>query len=105
MLQRLDERLLGQILGIGDVADDAVDLQEDSSQVLRNKAVLAIHHNIDGGLHWLPISHDGKSFKPWIQSRALAGPLVGAAAAPDSTSLLSRRGPGRGCRAGQRPAL
>ena len=29
-LERLDEGLLGQILGVGDVADDPVDEQEDS---------------------------------------------------------------------------
>ena len=39
-LQRLDEGFLGEILGVGDVADNAVNLHEDAPQVFGNKAVL-----------------------------------------------------------------
>ena len=39
-LQRLDERFLGQILGVGDVAHDAVDQQEHAAHVLGHKPAL-----------------------------------------------------------------
>ncbi len=41
-LQRLDERLLGQILGIGHIAHNPVNLHENAPQVFRDKAVLSL---------------------------------------------------------------
>jgi len=41
-LEGLDEGLLGEILGIRDVPDDAVNLDEDTPQVLGNKSVLPV---------------------------------------------------------------
>ena len=40
MLQGLNEGLLGKVLGVGDVLHEAVDLHEDPTEVLGNKAVL-----------------------------------------------------------------
>jgi hypothetical protein len=40
-LEGLDEGFLRQILGVGDIAHHAVDLHENSPQVLGNKAVLS----------------------------------------------------------------
>ena len=39
-LERLDEGLLGQILGIGDIADNAVNNGEDTAKIFADKAVL-----------------------------------------------------------------
>ena len=39
-LERLDEGLLSQILGIGDVADDAINDREDTAEIFADKAVL-----------------------------------------------------------------
>ena len=41
-LEGLDKGLLGQVLGIGAVADNAVNLHKDPPQVLVNKAVLPL---------------------------------------------------------------
>ncbi len=41
-LQGLDESFLREILSIVDIADHAVDLQEDSAQVFGEKAILCL---------------------------------------------------------------
>src|SRR6266849_4672811 len=41
-LQSLDKGFLRQVLGIGDVAHDPVDLEEDAPQVVGDKAVLSL---------------------------------------------------------------
>ncbi len=46
-LQRLDEGFLGEILGVGHVAHDAVNLHEDAPQIVGDKTVLSLH-----GLEW-----------------------------------------------------
>ena len=42
VLQGLDEGLLSQILGIGDVLHQVIDLDEDPPEVLGNKSVLPL---------------------------------------------------------------
>ena len=42
VLEGFDEGLLRQVLGIRDVADDAIDLHKDPAQVVGNKPVLPI---------------------------------------------------------------
>ena len=39
-LERFDERFLGQVLSVVNVADDPIDLKEDPAEVLLNEALL-----------------------------------------------------------------
>src|SRR5713226_6755612 len=48
-LQSLDESFLRQILGVGGIADNAVDLDEDAAKVVGDKAVLPLQ-TLGGGL-------------------------------------------------------
>jgi hypothetical protein len=42
MLEGLNEGLLGEVLGVGDVLHEVINLDEDPPEVLGNKAVLPL---------------------------------------------------------------